>query len=228
MTDINDLKARIDKYGIVRPNRYQVELSPPQRIIDLMGGDLKERLVIQCETAQLPGKSFSTQEHRIYGPLTKFPYVPTFTNSIDLTFRVSTDFQERTIFDVWQGLIMDPRTNMFAYLREYATEFVVHQFDQEDNRLYSVKLLETYPEAIQPIELSAEARDSYVRQTITFAFRRWEPTRDVPLTLQSTTSEKKSESGFVETYLTRAAFAFYDQLPRITGSGGTLFGSVLR
>ncbi len=229
MTSINNLQSRISQHGITRPNRFQVELVPPRGLVSLLSFNplFKERLAIQCETAQLPGKSFSTTEHRIYGPITRHPYTATFTSNIDLTFRIGTDYRERSIFDEWQNLIMNRTTNMFGYYQEYVANFVIHQFDQEDKSLYSVRLFDVWPEAIQPIELSAEAQNTYNRQTITFAYRQWEETDAVPLMISGTTTMKKAEDGKIVQVITQGAFAFFDQLPLITGSGGTMFGSVL-
>lgn len=227
MTGIDEIQSRINQYGITRPNRFQVELAPPLSLPGLIPRELKERLAIQCEVAQLPGKSFSTQEQRIYGPVRKFPYTATYTSSIELTFRVGADYQERSIFDVWQDTVMNRATNMFGYYKDYVTDMFIHQFDTEDNRIYSVKLIEAWPEAIQPIELSSESRDTYNRQTITFAFRQWEETNVPPLVFIGSTSVKKAEGGKIATYLKQGAFAFFDQLPRLTGSGGTIFGSIL-
>lgn len=227
MTRIDELQARIGRFGITRPNRFQVELSAPPALPSLIPRERIERLAIQCEVAQLPGKSFSTQEQRIYGPVRKFPYTATFTSNIELTFRVGTDYLERSIFDEWQNTVMNRSTNMFGYYKEYVTDLIIHQFDTEDERIYSVKLFEAWPEAIQPIELSAETTNTYNRQTITFAFRQWEETDALPLVFPSTTSTKKAEGGKILTYLTQGGFAFFDQLPRITGSGGTIFGSIL-
>ncbi len=227
MTGIDELQAKIGQYGVTRPNRFQVELAPPASLLNLIPRDTKERLAIQCEVAQLPGKSFSTQEQRIYGPVRKFPYTATFTSSIELTFRVGIDFKERSIFDAWQDVVMNRSTNMFGYYQDYVTDMIIHQFDTEDKRIYSVKLIEAWPEAIQPIELSAESQNTYNRQTITFAFRQWEQTSVLPLVFTSNTTQKKAEGGKIATYVTQSAFAFFDQLPRLTGSGGTIFGSIL-
>ena len=227
MTGIDELQSRISQYGVTRPNRFQVEMTPPPKVIDLLPPLFAERLAIQCETVQLPGKSFSTQPHRIYGPIRKFPYTPTFTSSIDLAFRIGTDYKERSVFDLWQNVVMNQSTNMFGYYEDYVVDFVIHQFNEADERIYSVKLFEVWPEAILPVELSAESRDTYNRQTITFAFRYWAETNEVPLTFTSTVSQKKAEDGKIITVLKQSAFAFFDQLPRITGSGGTLFGSIL-
>lgn len=228
MTGIDELQSRISQYGLTRPNRFQVDFTPPPSLKDLLfPREMLERLAIQCEATQLPGKSFSTHEHRIYGPLRKFPYVATFTAALDLTFRVGVDFAERSIFDEWQNVVMNRKTNMFNYYRNYTTELVIHQFNQADERIYSIILSEAWPEAIQAIDLASESTNTYNRQTITFAFRRWEETNRLPMTFPSTTSTKKAEGGKVVTVLKQAGFAFFDQLPRITGSGGTLFGSVL-
>jgi hypothetical protein len=227
MTGINELQSRIGQYGLTHPNRFQVDLAPPTALQPLIPALMKERLAIQCETAQLPGKSFSTKEQRIYGPVRKFPYTATYTSTIDLTFRVGVDFVERSIFDAWQDIVMNSKTNMFGYYNTYVTDLFVHQFDREDQRIYSVKLIEAWPEAIQPIELSASTNNTYNRQTITFAYRQWEVTNAQPLVFTSTTTEKKAEGGRIVTVLKQAGFAFFDQLPLITGSGGTIFGSVL-
>ncbi len=227
MTGIDELQAKISRYGITRPNRFQVELSTPPSDRGLIPRETIERLAIQCEVAQLPGKSFSTQEQRIYGPVRKFPYTATFTSNIELTFRIGTDYHERSIFDEWQHNIMNRSTNMFGYYKDYVTDMIIHQFDTEDNRIYSVKLIEAWPEAIQPIQLSAESSSTYNRQTITFAFRQWEQTDALPLVFPSATSVNKAEGGQIVRYLTQGGFAFFDQLPRITGSGGTIFGSIL-
>ncbi len=228
MTGIDELQARISDHGVTRPNRFQVELTPPNGLLPFLDPLFKERMAIQCETAQLPGKSFSTTEHRIYGPVRKMPYVATFTSTIDLTFRIGTDYRERSVFDEWQNLVMNRQTNMFGYYNEYVSDFVIHQFDQEDKRLYSVKLFQVWPEAIQAIEFSSEATNTYNRQTITFAYRQWEETDTRPLVFTSSASiQKKAEGGKIVGVLKQAAFAFFDQLPLITGSGGTLFGSIL-
>lgn len=229
MVSINELQSRVSNHGITSPNRFVVEFTSPPKLAQLFNREHQERLAIQCELSSLPGKSFSTQENRIWGPIRKLPYVPTFTSSMDMTFRVGSDFRERTIFDAWNQFVMNPSNNMFNYYSEYVTEIIIHQLDREDKRIYSIRLNEAWPEAIGPIDLSAELTNAYNRQTISFAFRSWEDvTSEVfPFIFTTTTTTQKGVDGRIGTFLLRAAGAFYDQLPRITGSGGTIFGSVL-
>lgn len=229
MVSINEIQARISDHGLTSPNRFIVEFKSPPGLIGLFPPGTQERLAIQCEVVALPGKAFSTQENRIWGPLRKLPYQPTFTSSIDITFRVGTDFKERSIFDEWQRLVMSPDTNMFNYYNEYTTGILIHQLDRADERIYSVELQEAWPETIGSIDLSSAATDTYNRQTISFSYRLWEDVTDkvLPLVISSITTTSKAEGGKVGTFLLRSAGAFFDQLPRITGSGGTIFGSVL-
>lgn len=229
MTSINDIQARVSQFGVVPKSRFVVEFNSPSSLITLIGPLGKERLAVQCETASLPGKSFSTKELPIYGPVRKLPYIATFTNTIELTFRVGTDFKERSLFDEWQALIMNPSTNMFNYYDGYVSNLIVHQLNQADERIYSVLLTEAWPQTIQAIELSAEARNTYLKQAIIFVYHRWKDvtTEVAPLVIGSNTTTKKAEGGIISTLLQRGAGAFFDQLPRITGSGGTLFGSTL-
>jgi len=230
MVSINELQARISKHGLTSPNRFVVEFTSPPKLAQLFNREHQERLAIQCETTSLPGKSFSTQENRIWGPIRKLPYTPTFTSTIEMTFRVGTDFRERTLFDVWNGFVMNPDNNMFNYYSEYTTQVIIHQLDREDKRIYSVRLDEVWPEAIGPIDLSSDVTNGYNKQTITFAFRQWKDvtSETFPFIFATTTTVQKGVAGSgIGTFLMRAAGAFYDQLPRITGSGGTLFGSIL-
>ena len=124
---------------------------------------------------------------------------------------------------------MNPLNNMFNYYGEYTASIIIHQLDREDKRIYSVRLEEAWPEAIGPIDMNAESTNTYNKQTISFAFRQWKDvTSEVfPFIFTSTTTVTKGTGDGLGTFFLRAAGAFYDQLPRITGSGGTLFGSVL-
>ena len=61
---------------------------------------LSRYLALQCETAELPGRTLMTQEAKVYGPSFKVPYQSQY-NEITLTFLSTNEFWERKLFDRW-------------------------------------------------------------------------------------------------------------------------------
>ena len=51
-------------------------------------------LTLQCETAELPGKTLQTADAKVYGPIFKIPYNVQYTD-MTLTFVCTNDFYER-------------------------------------------------------------------------------------------------------------------------------------
>ncbi len=71
---------------------------------------LSRYLALQCETAELPGKTLQTADVKIYGPSFKVPYQTQYTDST-FTFLCTNDFYERKLFDRWMEAIHPSDTN---------------------------------------------------------------------------------------------------------------------
>ena len=141
------------------------------------GASITRYLALQCESAELPGKSLITSEAKIYGPIFK---VPTQTQYADtsLTFLCSNEFYERKLFERYMEAIMPHDTNNLRFPRGsgrgdgYMTNITIIQYDEFIKKIYSVELRDAFPIAIAPQPLSWQD-DGFHRLTVQFAYQRY-------------------------------------------------------
>jgi hypothetical protein len=137
-------------------------------------------LSLQCDSAELPGKTLQTADVKIYGPGFKIPYQKQF-NDINLSFICTNDFYERKLFDVWIDGIMPATTNNLRFSKDESTRYMTNiqilQYDDFIKQIYSVKLIDAYPIGVasQPL---AWSDDGYHRLTVQFAYQKYEPIYD--------------------------------------------------
>ena len=129
-------------------------------------------LALQCEAAELPGKSLSTADVKIYGPAFKVPY-QTIYGDISFTFLCTNDFYERKLFDKWIECIMPPDTNNLRYPKgentRYLSDITIMQFDEFIKQIYAIKLIDAFPVTISSMPLSW-SDDNFHRVTVSFAY----------------------------------------------------------
>ena len=132
-------------------------------------------LALQCETAELPGKSLLTNEARVYGPSYKVPYQTQY-EEMALTFICTNEFYERKLFDRWLECIMPTDTNNLRYAKDdstrYMTNIKVVQYDDFIRKIYSVELIDAFPVGIAPQSLNW-ADDGFHRVTVRFAYQKY-------------------------------------------------------
>ena len=137
-------------------------------------------LSLQCDTAELPGKTLQTADVKVYGPTFKVPYQKQY-NDISLSFICTNDFYERKLFDAWIDAIMPSDTNNLRYPKDestrYMTDIQILQYDEFIKQIYSVKLIDAFPIglAAQPL---AWSDDGYHRLTVQFAYQTYNPIYD--------------------------------------------------
>ena len=159
----------IMRNSVARTNRFIVEFMNAN---GLQREDTA-RLLLSAESAVLPGKSYSTHDGvRIGGHYTPYPYVRTFGNIFDMTFRVGEDMFERLLFDVWQDEIMNPITQNFNYPDNYTNDIRIHQLDLQSNRVYTVEVEYAFPKEIGALNLSTDESNGYHKQIVTFGYKK--------------------------------------------------------
>lgn len=163
---IDKLVAKIRQVGYLSPSRFLVDFGPP---FD------NERLSFTCESASLPGRSYSTYEHTTYGPKRLLPYNETYTNEVSLVFRVGRDMYERLMFDLWMNDIMDVY-NDFAFYDRYVRDvrISVLNLDKEETPAYTVRLIEAWPSAVEDVPVSFDLTDQTLKINVKLTFHRWE------------------------------------------------------
>lgn len=133
-------------------------------------------LALQCETAELPGKTLATADVKIYGPTFKVPYQAQFTD-ITLSFLCTNDFYERKLFDRWMEAIMPMDTNNLRFAKDrvettYLTNLKIIQYDDFIKRIFIVELLDAFPIGISNQSLSW-GDDGFHRLGVQFAYQKY-------------------------------------------------------
>jgi len=138
---------------------------------------LSRYLALQCESAELPGRTLMTHEAKVYGPTYKVPYQSQY-NEMTLTFLCTNEFWERKLFDRWIEAIMPSDTNNMRYAKDEATRYMtpikVIQYDDFIKQIYAIELIDAFPIGVsaQPLSWS---EDGFHRLSVQFAYQRYKP-----------------------------------------------------
>lgn len=159
----NFLKPLIGEFGIDLVKSYMGS-----------GVEVVRGLDIMCQTAEFPGKSFSTSETKYNSDYLNIPYGITYA-PIEVSFVVSRDFLEKNILDEWQNLIINPLTHDVGYFEEFvAPSIEISQLNEQDRVTHKVIIKDAFPSEISSLPLSNEDGDNYHRVTVTFVYRTWQ------------------------------------------------------
>ena len=137
-------------------------------------------LALQCESAELPGKNFVTDDVKIYGPTFKVPYQVQYAETT-LTFICTNDFFERKLFERWMEAIMPTDTNNMRYPKgentKYMTNITIKQYNDDVTQIFGVRMIDAFPISIAAQQLSW-GDDNFHRLAIQFAYQRYEALAD--------------------------------------------------
>ena len=136
---------------------------------------MSRNLALQCEAAELPGKTMTTADVKIYGPTFKVPYQTQYSDT-SLTFLCTNEFYERKLFDRWMEAIHPTDTNNLRYPKgeksRYLTNIKIIQYDDFVKQIYAVELIDAFPIGVAPQTLSW-ADDGFHRLSISFAYQKY-------------------------------------------------------
>ena len=132
-------------------------------------------LALQCEGAELPGKTLQTLDARIYGPSFKVPYLTQYTDAT-FTFLCTNQFYERKLFDRWMEAINPTDTNNLRYPQgettRYMTNIKIIQYDDFIKQIYAVELIDAFPIGIASQALNW-GEDGFHRLSVQFAYQKY-------------------------------------------------------
>lgn len=136
---------------------------------------LTRYLALQCESAELPGKTLATADVKIYGPTFKVPYQTQYTDT-SLTFLCTNDFYERKLFDRWMEAIHPSDTNNLRFPKgqqsRYMTNIKIIQYDEFIKQIYAVELIDAFPIGVAAQQLSW-SEDGFHRVSVQFAYQKY-------------------------------------------------------
>jgi hypothetical protein len=132
-------------------------------------------LALQCESAELPGKSVATADVSIYGPIFKVPYRAIYED-INLTWICTNEFYERKLFDKWLEAMVPNDTHNARFSQGEKTRFTTNikivQYDDFIKQIYAVELIDAFPIGVAPQSLSW-GDDAFHRLQISFAYQKY-------------------------------------------------------
>jgi hypothetical protein len=132
-------------------------------------------LALQCESAELPGRTIETADARIYGPSFKVPYRMQYTDT-SLTFLCTNEFYERKLFERWMDSIIPSDTNNARFPKSNATRYLTNiriiQYDDFVRQIYAVELMDAFPVGIAPQPLSW-AEEGFHRLSVSFSYQKY-------------------------------------------------------
>jgi hypothetical protein len=133
-------------------------------------------LTLQCETAEIPGKTLLTAEAKVYGPTYKVPYQTQY-NDMSMTFLCTNEFYERKLFERWIEAIMPLDSSNLRFPKgensRYLTNIQIIQYDDFIKKIHIVELRDAFPIGIAPQQLSW-ADDGFHRLNVQFAYHKYE------------------------------------------------------
>ena len=149
--------------------------NPTEEQSKTSNASLSRYLALQCETAELPGKTLMTHEAKVYGPTFKVPYMSQYGDT-NLTFICTNDFYERKLFDRWIEAINPTDTNNLRYAKgektRYMTNIKIIQYDDFIKQIFAIELIDAFPIGIaaQPLSWS---EDTFHRLSVQFAYQKY-------------------------------------------------------
>lgn len=167
---IEQFISNVKQGALARTNRFAVLFSAPKGMTEANLTTF-ERVLLFCDSAQLPGANFSTTQNRSFGEFREVPYEKLY-DQVSLTFYVDNKMSVKELFDDWQNVIYNPVTRTFGYYDDYTTTLKIQVQDINDNTCYEVELYECYPKSISNIQMDAASKD-VMKITVGFQYKYW-------------------------------------------------------
>ena len=203
---VQDLASRIsERGGLARPNLFAVTFNGPASI----NPDMFLVNAI-CESASLPGRAISTNEHTTTKHATKTPY--TFINDdITLTFLVTNDFYIKNLFEKWMKHVINDEDGKIYYKSQYASDMTITILSLDGKMVHKVNLEKAFPIAFTAMELSNTAESQVMRFTVTMTYDNFK-SNTTYFTLASSLAELKNALSFPNPLMPSLPFSPFGDL----------------
>lgn len=157
--------------GISRTDLMDVEIFPCSK----MTTKDSEFLTFRCESADLPGKTFSTDDRKYYIITTKHPNGLSFTD-LNLSFICSSSMKEREFFDEWMEIIVGNGSLKSSYYDEFISKQLVVNLYKGNNKQKEKSCRFTFHN-VYPIAISSQnvswTSSEILKMTVQFSYEKW-------------------------------------------------------
>ena len=151
--------------AMARSNRFDIEIYGPAGI---------RSRGIRCTSVTTPSKTITTVAHNYGGatPDTKYPQKVEYENVITCSFMLDHTYEDRQMFEIWQGMIYDDAYNL-SYPESYYGTIKITQLGVDGFALYSVVCHDAYVTKVGGLGFDASTEGTIQKFEVEFAFRTW-------------------------------------------------------
>ena len=190
MGQIDNFRAQVVKGdGLARQSKFKVIIRPPDWLVQYRDG-----IELFCSDIEMPGHDLETvaQQHSS-APTRNMVTHHDFGGSIQASFYLSADLNEKSFFEAWQNTAVNPTTHKANYYNNYVGSLEIYQLSQEsgtktvtsgiaganitqrkgDLATYGIDVSEVYPETIGAVDYSYSQGDEFATLDIEFGYREW-------------------------------------------------------
>jgi len=115
---------------------FEFTVPPPA----IAGQFTSAALNVRCESADVPKLTDAVVEGNVRGHKIRQSGVPTYSDSITLTFLEDTKNTIRKFLKAWRDACWDPNTGKKKPQNEIEGEITLYQLDRDNNRIWFFKL----------------------------------------------------------------------------------------
>ena len=174
MTTLSSFISEVKTGALAKTSHYSINFTPPNIFFGttLNSSDKVRKLLLYCNSAQLPGINISTFQSRTFGETREMPYDKLYDN-VSFSFYVDRDMYIKKFFDTWVDGIQNPTTRTFEYYDQYTTDIEIRIQDVAEKDTYIVKLFEAYPKTISPITIGYDQKEVMQLQ-VSMNYKYWQ------------------------------------------------------
>lgn len=162
--------------GLAKTNHFTVLLTPPTSATRGIpkGNTNLQKVLLFCDTIQLPGVNVNTMQTRTYGEVREMPYEINY-EPITMTFYVDSQMYVKKMFDNWTLGTQIADTRKFNYYDNYVTNLKIFVQDAGEKNRYMVELFEAYPKTVSAVSMDYASRD-IMKVQVTMMYKYWRST----------------------------------------------------
>jgi hypothetical protein len=153
--------------GLVRPNRFSVNISFPNT-----QGITKFQEYV--ESVEFPAMAIGTADYQYNTqPILKIPYAKLPAQTCNITFRLDGSGNPvKALYDAIEQIVSYASGDYYvAYAESIWGDIIINALDIKDIPIYNLTLSKVLITNIDTTQYSFDERDSYLKQTVSFAYQ---------------------------------------------------------
>jgi hypothetical protein len=143
---ISTFVAEISKKGLLHANRYILSINAPEAVNTGADGGNQD-MQYRVADFTLPGKSVSTVETKVYGPVRQAPYAMTY-DQVTFSLLLSEGLSEREYFERWMNLIVDYESHKVEYAEKYLGDMTLSVYNAAGDIKQAYNFVDAFPLAL--------------------------------------------------------------------------------